>query len=185
MPLKLKIEERDGYDHAKEAFFHVDAQEVILEHSLLAISKWEAKWKKPFLTNDDRTQAEMLSYISFMPLNEVDENFVIALTADQFKEIVEYIKDPHTATTIQQKNKAAKSNEGLTSELIYYYLAQIPAPFDICERWNFNRLLMLMQIASIKSDPNNAKHSKMTPAQWGAKQSALNKARRAAHKTKG
>ena len=183
MPLRLKIEAQDGYNYETEEFFHVGEQEVVLEHCLLAISKWEAKWKKPFIGEKEHTSSEILSYISFMPINDgVDENFVIALSQKQIDEIINYMKDPQTATTIKHNKTPPKSNEGLTSELLYYYMAQVPAPFDICEKWNINRLIKLLEVASIKSNPDN---NKMKASEWGSKQAALNMARRAAHKTRG
>lgn len=176
MPLKLHISKHDGYNYDTEEFFSIDEQDVILEHCLLAISRWEAIWKKPFFGEKEKTPRELYSYFSCMIMNDADKNFVIGLSKEQVEAIANYIKEEQTATTITHKNQPAKSNEGMTSELVYYYLTQIPAPFDICERWHFSRLVKLLEIASIKSQPEK----KMTPSAWGSKQSALNAARRAA-----
>jgi hypothetical protein len=62
-------------------------------------------------------------------------------------------------------------------------MAQAQLPFEVCERWHFSRLMKILEIASIKSDPENNK--KMPSHEWAAKQSALNKARRLAAKSKG
>lgn len=176
MPLKLRISKHEGYDYNKEEFFTIEEQEVVLEHCLLAISKWEAKWKKPFLDGSNKSGPELMSYISCMLMNDADENFVIGLSTDQINQVINYIREEQTATTINHKNQPPRSNEGLTSELIYYYLTQVPAPFDICERWNLSRLVKLLEIASIKSQPDK----KMSSSAWASKQSMLNKARRAA-----
>ena len=181
MPLKLHIDAQQGYDYRKEEFFYIEEQDVILEHCLLSVSRWEAKWKKPFLDGTKKGGAELLSYFSCMIMNDADENFVIALKEDQINQIAKYIEEEQTATTITHDKTPPRSNEGLTSELIYYYLAQVPAPWDICERWHFSRLLKLLEIASIKSQPEK----KMSHSAWGAKQSALNAARRAARGTLG
>lgn len=176
MPLKLQISKHEGYNYNTEEFFSVDPQEVVLEHCLLAVARWEAKWKKPFFGEQEKTTTELLSYFSCMIMNDADENFVIALSQEQIDQIGNYIKEEQTATTITHKNQPPKSNEGLSSELLYYYLTQVPAPWDICERWHMSRLLKLLEIASIKSQPDK----KMSTKDWGSKQSMLNKARRAA-----
>lgn len=33
-----------------------------LEHSLISLSKWEAKWHKPFFSKKDKTLAEIIDY---------------------------------------------------------------------------------------------------------------------------
>lgn len=183
MPLPIQIEAKRGWDYQKEQFIYVDSQEVILEHCLLAVARWESKWKKSFFKDaNKRPIHEMISYIQCMVMNDADENFIVALTPEQQKEIINYISEEQTATTItHNNNKPARSNEILTSELIYYYMSQVPLPFDICERWHLSRLLKTLEIASIKSQPEK----KMNPKAWGSKQSALNAMRRAKLHSKG
>ena len=118
-----------------------------------------------------------------MAINDATPGFTICLTNEQIKEIVEYIMDEKTATTIEHNKVAPRSNEILTSELIYYYMAQVPLPFDICEVWHFSRLLKVLEIASIKNDPDSNK--KLSSHEWAMKQTAFNKARRLAAKSKG
>lgn len=181
MPLPLRVNGKEAYNYTTEEFIYIPDQDVILEHCLLAIARWESKWKKPFVESFSGKQQlpinELYSYIQCMVMNEpVDKAFVYCLTTEQMEKIIKYLSEEPTATTITHSGpKPARSNEVLTSELIYYYMSQVPLPFELCERWNFIRLMKTLEIASIKSQPDK----KMTPKAWGSKQSALNAMRRA------
>ena len=54
-------------------------------------------------------------------------------------------------------------------------------PFDPCEKWNFNRLMTLIRICSIKNNPGK----KMKPKEVLRNQAMMNKLRRAKLGTKG
>jgi hypothetical protein len=184
MPLRLTVEGKTGFNYATDEFVEIPTQEVELEHCLLAIARWESKWKKSFFTDsENRTPKEMMDYFRCMAMNDVNPDFVICLTNEQITEIMNEITDVKSATTITRQKSDPHSNETLTSELVYYYMAQAQLPFEVCERWHFSRLMKILEIASIKSDPENNK--KMPSHEWAAKQSALNKARRLAAKSKG
>lgn len=59
--LYLTIPETEFYDDSKELFVTTPAKTLQLEHSLVSMSKWEAKWKVPFLDrNRDKTNEELL-----------------------------------------------------------------------------------------------------------------------------
>lgn len=188
MPLNLTVKGKDAFDYSKEEFVYIKDQEVELEHCLLAMSRWESKWKKSFVETFSRKDKkiptkELFSYIQCMVMNDgVDPNFIFCLTPDQTQKIVEYFADQKTATTIKHEGSTPpRSNEVMTTELIYYYMSQVPLPFDVCERWHFSRLMKTLEIASIKSQPDK----KMNPKAWGSKQSAINAMRRAKLHSKG
>ena len=184
MPLKLLVKGKLGFDYQKEEFVEVPDQTVVLEHCLLAVARWESKWKKSFFKSFEKAApAEVRSYISCMPMNEVDENFVVGLSNSQMQEITNYIAEEQTATTVTYHNRPASNNEILTSELLYYYMAQVPLPFDICERWHLSRLLKTLEIAAVKNDPDSRK--KMPSHKWADQQRALNELRLKQFKTKG
>lgn len=184
MPLPLHTPAKLGWDYGKEEFVDIPEQDVVLEHCLLAISRWESKWKKSFFESLDKMKPrEIIDYIRCMAMNDVDENFAVCLTNEQIKEIMDYISDVKSATTVTRQKSEPRSNEILTSELLYYYMAQVPLPFDICERWHLSRLMKTLEIAAVKNDPDANK--KMSSHEWAMKQSALNKARRLAAKSKG
>lgn len=182
MPLPLRVDGRTAFDRNKEEFVYIPDQTLILEHCLLSIARWESKWKKSFITsfngkNKQIPLVEIFSYFQCMVMNDdFDENFIYCLTREQQEEIFKYMSSEQTATIItHEENTKPRSNEILTSELIYYYMSQVPLPFELCERWHFSRLMKTLEIAGIKSQPEK----KMSSRAWGSKQAALNKIRRA------
>ena len=52
--LKIVIPPSDMWDERKNEFVPIPGCELQLEHSLVSISKWEAKWNKTFLSYGDR-----------------------------------------------------------------------------------------------------------------------------------
>ncbi|MBO7365205.1 MAG: hypothetical protein J6U28_00720 [Bacteroidales bacterium] len=86
-----------------------------------------------------------------------------------------------SATTINEKAlRAAQTgprggNKVITNELIYYWMTALNIPFDPCQKWHLNRLMMLIKVASIEQQPPK----KMSKADAMSQQKALNAARRA------
>ena len=70
-----------------------------------------------------------------------------------------------------------KTNEIITSELVYYWMISYGIPMD-AEKWHFNRLLTLIRIFSIKESTDNKMSKKDTLRHYAA----LNAARRKGHK---
>ena len=64
--LTLRVNGSEMYDEEKNEFYTENSTDLILEHSLLSISKWESKWHKPFLVNDTKSVDEMIDYIRCM-----------------------------------------------------------------------------------------------------------------------
>lgn len=173
------------WDNRSEKFINIKPTELILEHSLLSLSKWEARWKKPFLNlNKENAMSgtEIIDYIRCMTINDnVDDSVYYALTEQNIKNILDYIEDPMTATVISNKDKAGRRDRKiLTNEVIYYYMTELNIPFT-CETWHLNRLLTLIQVASIEKQPPK----KMGRREQLAQQRALNEARKAKHHTRG
>ena len=115
----------------------------------------------------------------------VDKNVYLALPNSTFREIIEYLDDPHTATVINEIRhpgapKRKSSSEFITSELVYYWMVALQIPFE-CQKWNFNRLMTLIRICEIKQSPKQ----KMAKSQILANNHELNKARREALNTRG
>lgn len=152
-----------------------------MEHSLISISKWEAKWKKPYFS-EDKTLEEVLDYFRCMTVTpqKVDPIVYRSLSKENIERISEYINDPMTATTIKEVKKSNR-REIITSEIIYYWMIaqQIPIEF---EKWHINRLMTLIKVCAIKNDPNQKKMSRSAIAKQNR---ALNKARRAKYGTRG
>ena len=64
--LEIEVPRTEIWDNENEMFSYVDSCKLVLEHSLISISKWESKWNKPFLTRDEKTPEEMIDYV--MPI---------------------------------------------------------------------------------------------------------------------
>lgn len=180
--LEIRIDGKEFWNQEKEEFINTKGITLRLEHSLISISKWEAKYKRPFLSDGPKTLQETYDYITFMSLDRnVSMTELEGITEEDYKKILDYIHDPMTATKISKnaKNKQS-SNHVLTSEEIYYDMTALNIPFE-CEKWHLNRLLTLIQIASIKNEPPK----KMSKSEIYRQNSELNKARRAKYHSKG
>lgn len=173
--LQITIPEREYYDEATEMFIHVKKQSLCLEHSLISISKWESKTTKPFLKTLERiTPSEFMEYIRCMTITpNVDPLVYNGLTEQNIKEIQNYTEAKMTATTFSD-NRQSGGRQIITSELIYYWMTTFNIPFE-CEKWHINRLLTLIRICSIKSNP---KGHKMSKKQIYEQNRALNSARK-------
>lgn len=169
------------FDQEKQEFITLNSTTIKLEYSLLSISKWEAKWKKPFLSRDTKTYEETVDFIRCMTLTQNVNPIVYEnLSKEILDEVGKYINDPMTATTINHQN-GKRSREIVTSELVYYWMVALQIPFDPCEKWHFNRLMTLIEVTSIKNQPPKKMGKKKT-AQSNA---AINAARRARLGSKG
>jgi hypothetical protein len=192
MPLKITVPGQELYDPEKNLFHVTKEQTLILEHSLVSLSKWEAKWKKPFLSMGQQsrmgvadmqmTPEMLLDYIRCMTLTQnVDQNVYNALTKENLETVVKYMEDPMTATTISQQQKKGGRGRIVTSELIYAWMAILRIPYDPCQKWHINRLLMLIQVTGLEQEPPK----KMDPRSVMRQNSKLNAARRMRHHSKG
>lgn len=182
--LKITIPATEMYDEANDEFVTVEEQTLELEHSLVSLSKWEAKWCKPFLTKDQKTVEETIDYIQCMTLTpDVDPDVYrfIPMYPTLMKEINEYIAAPMTATWFSDAQKRGKaSGEQTTSELIYYWMVALTIPFE-CQHWHLNRLLTLVQVCNLKNQPSK----KMSKRDILTRNKALNDARRQQLNSKG
>lgn len=181
--LKIVVPAGEIYDPATNEFINTKEQILQLEHSLITLSKWEAKWHIHFINNKKITTEQMLDYIRCMTMTpNVDPNVYLVLTKENLNEISDYINNPMTATTVHNHKKpgAAPSREITTSEVLYYQMIQFGIPFE-CEKWHLNRLLMLIKVCAAYSSPDK----KMSKSAIAKQYSQLNNARRAAMHTKG
>ena len=180
--LQLKIPDTELFDEKEQKFIRIKGCTLSLEHSLVSISKWESKYKKPFLSRDGKTAEETLDYIRFMTITQnVDPMMYGLLTREHIQQVMDYIDDPMTATTISRKEGQGSSRNIITSEVIYYYMTAYQIPFDPCQKWHLNRLMMLIRVC----DEKNAPKKKMGKKDAASKYSSINAARRAKHHTRG
>lgn len=171
----------EGWDDEKQEFVEPEVVVLELEHSLVSISKWEAKWCKAFLSKLTKSDEEILDYIKCMTLNpNVDPEIYNRLTTANFREINAYIEAPMTATHFTEDKNSKSSREVVTSELIYYWMIALTIPSEY-ENWHLNRLLTLIRICNIKNSPPKKRSQSAIARDY----SAINAARRAQHNTKG
>lgn len=148
---------------------------LLLEHSLISLSKWESKFKKPFL-DEKKTREESIYYIKCMTLNKnVPEDIYQFITDSDINRINEYIDDSMSATWFNEKSnsKRKKNSEVITSELIYYWMIALNIPVQF-EKWHLNRLMTLIKVCEIKQrDPKKMKKNEIL-----ARNKRINDARR-------
>lgn len=181
--LQLVIPEKEYFDEEKQEFLTFKEQKLNLEHSLISVSKWESKWKKPFLDSKDRTVEEFVDYIRCMTLNtNVDPSVYDRITRKEINEVIAYIDDSMTATWFNEKGQKRPGGRGqvITSELIYYWMIAFQVPSEY-EKWHLNRLLTLIRICEVKNQPQKS----MKKKDIYKNNAALNAARRKQLGTKG
>lgn len=161
--LQILIPQSELFDEKKQEFISIKETKICLEHSLVSVSKWEAKWKKPFIPRtkmDKKTDEEIIDYIRCMTITQnVNPMIYSCLSNENITEIMNYIDDPMTATTIVKNSSKAGQKEVLTSEVIYYYMFSCGIPLE-CQKWHFNRLIMLINIFGEKNNPKKKKMSR-------------------------
>jgi len=180
--ITLTLESQEFYDDETNTFRQTESKTVDFEYSLLGVSRWEAKWKIPFLnSNLDITDPRFLDFLTMMAINrpiEVDE-----LTDDAIHKLVEYISDPQTATTFrdQNDNTYAHSTKAYTSEEIYAIMFLNGVPIEL-ESKNLSRLLVILKIISIYNNPDKKKMSQQDIIEQNRR---LNEERKKKYQTKG
>lgn len=179
--LRLKIAPTEMWDERKQEFVQTGERELMLEHSLVSLAKWESKWQKPFLDQKPKTGDEMLDYVRCMTITQnVSPETYSRLTAGNMAEIEQYISLPMTATTFPAERHGNRNGEKTTAELIYYWMVALNIPFE-CEKWHLNRLLALIRVCNLKNQPARKKSQRAILQE----NRALNAARRQRLKTRG
>lgn len=181
--LQIVIPGTEYYDEINEEFITFDETVLHLEHSLVSISKWEAKYQRSFLAHSDKTSDELMYYIHCMCQEDVDDRVLNRLTREHVTQIKEYIENPMSATYINHFDRSTGPKDTVTSELIYYWMTALQIPWE-CQYWHLNRLLTLIEVCNIKNNAATSK-SKMSKADILRRNEALNAARRKMSGSKG
>lgn len=149
--LTITILGGEYWDDEVEEFKYPDSVTLQFEHSLVSLSKWEAKYHKLFLTKEPKSNEEMLGYVEAMLLTpDVAPEVLLQLTEDQVKAIDEYINNPMTGSTVNLPSQNSRSSEQISSELIFFWMSQYQ--IDISHKTeHLNRLFMLIKIHHAKS----------------------------------
>lgn len=174
MSITITIPKTELWDPIKEEFINIKEQSLVMEHSLLSVDKWESKWGKPYLSSDNKTALEVIDYLRCMTITKnVDPNVYFAIPEKELKRINEYIMNPMTATTFNDRNDRRGRREIITSEIIYWQMTQLNIPME-WEKRHLNKLLTLIKVAAIKSQAPQ----KMSKAEIAKQNRMLNAARR-------
>jgi hypothetical protein len=178
--IDIIIPEAEHFDEQTMQFTYSKEQKLTLEHSLIAISKWESKFEKPFLSSEKTTE-EVLDYIKCMTITQnVNPDTYLRLSAKNLEDIQKYIEAPMTATTFKKIEKRGGKKEIITAELIYYWMIAFNIPFE-CQKWHLNKLLTLIEVCARKNEPPK----KMSRKEISAQHRAINKINRERFHTKG
>lgn len=183
MPMPLHFPKAAFWDDKKEEYIYTKETTIVVEHSLVSLSRWESKWKKAFLTKKDKSVGELADYVRCMTITQnVDPLIYMSMTTEMIDSIVKYIDDPMTATHFSRMvDEQPTRSEVVTSELIYYWMVKFGIPFNPCQKWHLNRLLALIETCSRKEGGN----PKKMDASFLTARSKLNADRRSRLKSKG
>ena len=172
--LKLVIDTVEIFDEETQMFGTAGGFEIELEHSLVSLSKWESKTKKPFLTKEGKTREEIMFYIQCMIVSQdCPSDAVSRFSQKEIDIVTAYIESPESATTFGEMPATRGRGETITSELIYYWMIAFTIPFD-CETWHLNRLFSLVRICNIK----NQKPKRMSKEALAGQYRRVNEKRR-------
>jgi hypothetical protein len=161
--------------------FVVDTYELELEHSLASVSKWESKFKKPFLTDKDKTAEEVFGYIQAMTVTpKVPLEVFYKLSSENVKAINAYINDKHTATWFSDDRQSAPNREIITAEVIRGWMIAMNIPLDY-ENRNLSQLFTLIKVCRAQQEPPK----KMSRAEIAQRNRELNQKRKAQLGTRG
>ena len=167
--LTITIPATEAWDERIERFVKTPETMLVLQHSLVSLSKWEARFKKPFLSNEKKSVDETYGYIQAMSESPIDVDVLRMMTEENLTAINEYIEDPHTATTIREAPGARRSRDIVTNELIYQWMWALQIPME-AQYWHLNRLFTAIRVVNEK----NQKPKKMGRAEQLAQQRRLN-----------
>lgn len=184
MPLQITVSPTEiGYDSKTKKFIYSHSKEVTLtlEHSLVSLSKWESKWKTPFLSKSEMTREETIDYIRCMTITQnVDPNVYKGIDDSIIRKVNDYIKDPMTATWFAKEENKKHQSQIITAERIYYWMIALQIPPEY-RKWHLNQLLTLIRVCELESRPKK----KIPRAENLAQYKALNAKRRNALRSKG
>lgn len=159
--LTITMPKTELFDNDTQSYYTAPFTTLFLEHSLIAISKWEAKYKVPFF-NSIKALAQQQHYDKFLyyvgcmsTKGDIPYATLLRLDVENIKEITEYIADSHTAS-ISGRGSRGTDKKPITAERIYALMAMHRLPCEYA-RWHINNLLMTINICAELSDDSNKK----------------------------
>lgn len=179
--LTITIPGDENWDEETEQFITVGDIVLDFEHSLVALSKWEQIWEKPFLGLKEPTTEEVMAYMEAMIMTpNPPPDALDRLSQENVIQINEYINSKMTATWFSEQRNMPRSREVITNELIYYWMTVYNIPME-CQNWHLNRLFTQIKVANLKQE----KPKKMGKSEVLRNQRTLNEQRKAQLKSRG
>ena len=158
MPLLVTIPKGDLWDKKTKKFIRVPKDtQITLEHSLISVAKWEAKWKHAFLSQTHKkTTEETIDYIRCMTIGPaIDPLWYYNIPREEYDRILAYIDEPMSAVHYPDEKKQA-GNTFIAWEHIYCWMTIYNIPFE-CEKWHLNKLLSLIKMCSLEQKKSKSK----------------------------
>lgn len=174
------------WDYEKQEFIIRKATKertIQLEHSLVALHKWESKWCKPFLTDKPMTEEESIDYIKCMTITQnVPPEVYDNIPNSVIEQVSDYIAKPMTATWFSDNDKKGRGGKKkiITSEVIYHWMIALNIPVKF-EKWHLNSLLTLIRVCDEENKPPNKRSKRSILDEYAA----LNAARKQKLNTRG
>lgn len=141
-------------------------RKIQFEHSLVSLSKWEAKHQIPFQGPIAKSPEQMIDYFQDMLLSrKVDPEIVWRLDPEQQEQLTKYINSSRTASFVPQE-KSSGLPEPQTAELMYYYMVELGIPFEPTNTWHLSQCLMLIQLTSFKKAPPKKRKVREVMQDW-------------------
>lgn len=180
--ITIHIPSSEMYDEKKAEVIQFKACTLNLEYSLIAISKWEMKIKKPYLSTKEKSLEEWLYLFYCMTINSngLDQRIFYSIPPEEYMRLQQYIADPMTATVVHDHSRKKPNTDSMTTEEIYCAMSMLNIPYS-CEKWHLSRLLKLVEVCAIKNTPPEKMSKEDAAAEWRR----VNAANRAKFNSKG
>lgn len=137
------------------------------EHSLLSLSKWEARTKKAFMATPTKSNEVMLDYYGDMLITPgVRKEVVYELPPPVLKDLNDYINDSQSAAKAPINDAKGRAPGVITSDLIYSWLALSKIQFQPTETWHINRIMMLINLVQAAQQPPKKRTRAERLADW-------------------
>jgi hypothetical protein len=151
--LEIDVVTEESFDEEKNEFVASKSVRVVLEHSLVTLSKWESVWERAFLSKPPSSSEEVLSYIEMMIQGgKLPPEILYNLVKRHIDRINDFIKAEHSATRLPDPKKTPGYRETVTAELIRYWMLKLNIPPEY-DRWHLNRLITLIRVVAMKDTP--------------------------------
>jgi hypothetical protein len=181
--LSITISGQEFFDSSTKKFLRTEPVVIELEHSLAALSKWESKYQKPFLSGKPKELDEIMGYFRFMVITPgVDLEILSKMSQANIDEIDAYINSKETATTFSMLPQRRGRSDVVTAEVIYHWMVAFNIPPE-WEHRHLNQLFTFIRVCNAKNP--NSKQKKMSKSEMMAQRRELNARRRQEHNTRG